>query len=88
MKFHILALLFLFGNGLIAQDADYTSEYYGKIKREGDLAKLQFFFSQMPKGGDLHHHFGGSLYAESYLEWLEEKGYYLNTESLKATKEN
>ncbi|MDW3649330.1 MAG: adenosine deaminase [Bacteroidia bacterium] len=88
MKFHILALLFLFGNGLLAQDAAYTSEYYGKIKREGDLAKLQFFFSQMPKGGDLHHHFGGSLYAESYLEWLEEKGYYLNTESLKASKEN
>jgi hypothetical protein len=24
--------------------------------------------SQMPKGGDLHHHFSGSIYAEPILE--------------------
>jgi hypothetical protein len=24
-------------------------------------------FSQMPKGGDLHHHFSGSVYAEPML---------------------
>ncbi|MEM8891786.1 MAG: hypothetical protein AAGD28_27660, partial [Bacteroidota bacterium] len=88
MKIHILILSFLLGSSLFAQNTAFTESYYAKIKAEGDLAKMQFFFSQMPKGGDLHHHFGGSLYAESYLEWLEEKDYYLNTETLKASKEN
>lgn len=88
MKIYTLILTLFLGSSLFAQNGALTSSYYAKIKAEGDLAKMQFFFSQMPKGGDLHHHFGGSLYAESYLDWLEEKGYYLNTESLKASKEN
>ncbi|MEL6256374.1 MAG: adenosine deaminase [Bacteroidota bacterium] len=88
MKIHILAFTLLLGSSLFAQNTSLTASYYNKIKSEGDLAKLQFFFSQMPKGGDVHHHFGGALYVESYLEWMEEKGYYINTESLKASKEN
>ncbi|MEM6800871.1 MAG: adenosine deaminase [Bacteroidota bacterium] len=85
-KFLFSLFLSLFSLSLFSQQEEATAEYYAKIKSEADLAKMTFFFSQMPKGGDLHHHFGGALYAESYLEWLTEKDYFLNTQSLKAEK--
>lgn len=31
-------------------------------------ASLFAFFSSMPKGGDLHHHYSGSVYAETYAD--------------------
>ena len=30
---------------------------------------LEAFLREMPKGGDLHNHLSGSIYAESYLKW-------------------
>lgn len=42
------------------------------------LAGLSMFFSQMPKGGDLHHHYSGALYAEQYLEFLDKQGFCVN----------
>jgi hypothetical protein len=33
---------------------------------------LEAFLREMPKGGDLHNHFTGSIYAESYLRWAAE----------------
>ena len=32
------------------------------------------FMLRMPKGGDLHNHLSGSIYAESYLRWAAEDG--------------
>ena len=29
------------------------------------LAALTEFFTQMPKGGDIHHHYSGAMYAET-----------------------
>ena len=31
--------------------------------------ELRAFLREMPKGGDLHNHLSGSIYAESYLRW-------------------
>ena len=45
---------------------------------EPQLAELTMFFSQMPKGADLHHHYSGSLYAEQYVEFLDKQGYCVN----------
>lgn len=28
----------------------------------------------MPKGGDLHNHLSGSVYAEDYLQWASDDG--------------
>jgi hypothetical protein len=28
------------------------------------------FLRQMPKGGDLHNHLSGAIYAESYIQWV------------------
>lgn len=47
---------------LIAGDAPKTSE-------------LTLFFTRMPKGADLHHHYSGSIYAEQYLEWIDKQGW-------------
>jgi hypothetical protein len=33
---------------------------------------LEAFLREMPKGGDLHNHLSGSIYAESYLRWAAE----------------
>jgi adenosine deaminase len=40
----------------------------------------------MPKGGDLHHHFGGSVYAEYLLQWAIDENLWLDTESMNLAK--
>jgi len=35
----------------------------------GNGAQLRAFLQAMPKGGDLHNHLGGSVYAEDFLKW-------------------
>ncbi|SFF86155.1 adenosine deaminase [Novosphingobium sp. CF614] len=40
----------------------------------GNAARLRVFLQAMPKGGDLHNHLGGSVYAEDFLETAAGKG--------------
>jgi len=44
-----------------------TARYFASIRNNPPL--LLAFLSAMPKGGDLHNHLSGSIYAESYLRW-------------------
>ena len=37
------------------------------------LARLNLFVNQIPKGADLHHHYSGALYAETYLDWVQKR---------------
>ena len=46
-------------------DEKTTSARFESIK--GQPLKLRHFLSTMPKGGDLHSHLSGAIYAESYL---------------------
>lgn len=62
-----------------------TNDYYEKIRN--NEAALTAFFSQMPKGGDLHHHFSGSIYAEPLLQHAITENFYLNTETMDVLKE-
>ncbi|MDL2355230.1 MAG: adenosine deaminase [Pseudomonadota bacterium] len=57
-----------------------TAHYFAGLlgARAPQLAELTMFFSQMPKGGDLHHHYSGALYAEQYVEFLDKQGYCVN----------
>lgn len=41
-------------------------------------AELTLFFTMMPKGGDLHHHYSGAIYAEQYLQWVDQQQYCVN----------
>ncbi len=36
---------------------------------------LRAFVQRMPKGGDIHSHLSGAVYAEHYLEWAAADGY-------------
>jgi adenosine deaminase len=41
---------------------------------KGDPIRLRAFLREMPKGGDLHNHLTGAIYAERYLQWAAEDG--------------
>lgn len=62
-----------------------TAQLYEHFVRQTPVnqAQLQLFFNKMPKGGDLHHHYSGSIYAETYLDWVQAAGYWINQKSLK-----
>lgn len=51
-----------------------------------NVALLNLFLTQMPKGGDLHHHYSGSIYAETYLDWVKAKGWFIDTCTFKILK--
>jgi adenosine deaminase/adenosine deaminase CECR1 len=36
---------------------------------------LRAFVQRMPKGGDIHSHLSGAVYAEDYLRWAAADGY-------------
>lgn len=47
-----------------------------------DSAALLPFLRAMPKGGDLHSHLSGAVYAESFLRWAAEDGLCVDVEQL------
>ena len=57
-----------------------TADYYNSLIAApvAPSAELTLFFTQMPKGGDLHHHYSGALYAEQYLQFVDRMGYCIN----------
>ena len=61
-----------------------AGDYLEKIRNNEAL--LTAFFQQMPKGGDLHHHFSGSIYAEPLLERAIAEDFYLNLETMATSK--
>ncbi|MBG6187436.1 adenosine deaminase [Flavobacterium sp. CAN_S2] len=65
--------------------AQSTNDYFERIRN--NEAELTAFFSQMPKGGDLHHHFSGSIYAEPLLQRAIAEDFYLNIETMDVLKE-
>jgi adenosine deaminase/adenosine deaminase CECR1 len=66
-------------------NAGKTELLYNKfIKGESpNIAQLNLFFSMIPKGGDLHHHYSGSIYAETYLDWTDAANRWIDKSTLK-----
>ncbi|WP_155297238.1 amidohydrolase family protein [Spirosoma aerolatum] len=60
-----------------------VSDYFEKIRNNDAL--LTAFFAQMPKGGDLHHHYSGSIYTETYIDYVVNNNYFLNRKTLKVS---
>ncbi|KQQ91732.1 adenosine deaminase [Massilia sp. Leaf139] len=60
-----------------------TSRHYAALiaGQEPKLAELTMFFTQMPKGGDLHHHYSGAIYVEQYLDFLDRQGLCVNKQT-------
>ncbi len=80
----ISTLCFLLGFELaLAQPATHellVGEWLSEARQ--DIPLLRQFFQRMPKGGDLHHHFSGSIYAETLLECAIARGFWLDTRTL------
>lgn len=72
----------------VLDNASKTALLYNKFiaGESPNIAQLNFFFSKMPKGGDLHHHYSGSIYAETYLDWVEAAGYWIDKNTLQISK--
>jgi adenosine deaminase len=49
-----------------------AARYYGEIRREP--VPLEAFLRRMPKGGDLHNHLSGAIYAENLIAWATADG--------------
>jgi adenosine deaminase len=47
-----------------------TAKYFDTVRHHPGL--LLAFLQQMPKGGDLHVHLSGAIYAESMIDWASE----------------
>jgi adenosine deaminase len=52
--------------------ASRTAQYFASLAP--DSAERLTFLRAMPKGGDLHNHLVGAIYAESWLRWAAEDG--------------
>lgn len=66
-----------------------TSELYSELIEgaQANEAMLTLFLNQMPKGGDLHHHYSGTIYAETYLDWVKEKKWFIDPDTLLIIKQ-
>jgi adenosine deaminase len=53
-----------------------TARYYESIRSRPP--QLLAFMRRMPKGGDLHNHLSGSIYAESYIQWAVDQKLCVN----------
>lgn len=62
-------------------EAATARHYASLIAGEPKLSELTLFFTQMPKGGDLHHHYSGSVYAETYVNFLDKQGYCVDKQT-------
>ncbi len=70
-------ILVLYAFAIKAQMVD---NYLESIRN--NKAALTAFFSLMPKGGDLHNHLTGSIYTETYIDYVVDNDYYINTKTL------
>ena len=57
-----------------------AAAYFESIRKSPP--KQLAFLLKMPKGGDLHNHLSGAIYAERYIEWAAEKGLCINTRTM------
>jgi adenosine deaminase len=56
--------------GRTQSEEEKTAKYLDSVRHQPGL--LLAFLQQMPKGGDLHVHLSGAIYAESFIDWASE----------------
>jgi adenosine deaminase len=57
--------------------AAQTEKYFESIRKDPNV--LTAFLLEMPKGGDLHNHLSGAIYAESLIDWAAANGSCVDT---------
>ncbi len=79
------ALLLLAGAAPARAQAPRSDEERTHLRFDavrGQPPQLVAFLRRMPKGGDLHSHLSGAVYAESYVAWAAEAGLCVNRRTL------
>ncbi len=74
------SILSLISIAFAADNAAITTQYLNSIQH--DPLKLQQFFYAMPKGGDIHNHIDGAVYAEDLVHFAAKENYCLNVKSM------
>jgi adenosine deaminase/adenosine deaminase CECR1 len=64
----------------VSPKEERTARRFESIRK--DPVALRAFLREMPKGGDLHSHLSGAIYAESYLRWAAEDSLCVDTGTL------
>ena len=57
-----------------------TAHHFESLRKSPP--QLLAFLLAMPKGGDLHNHLSGAIYAESYIQWASDSGLCINTTTM------
>jgi hypothetical protein len=60
-----------------------TTRYFESVRNQPLL--LHAFLAQMPKGGDLHNHLSGAVYAETFIRWAAQDGLCVDRAALSLT---
>lgn len=84
-RLFITAILLAVGSGggvARAQSATERTAHYLESVRANPVM-LMDFLERMPKGGDLHHHLTGAVYAESYIDYAAADGLCIDRASIK-----
>lgn len=75
--------LFIFFNILsstpLRADSKDAARHFDSVR--GQTAALRIFLKDFPKGGDLHSHLSGAVYAENFIKWAAEDGKCVNLET-------
>ena len=61
-----------------------TARYFESIRNQPLL--LHAFLQQMPKGGDLHNHLSGAVYAENFIKFAAQDGLCVDRAALALTQ--
>jgi hypothetical protein len=70
---HTLVVVLFIGNAAFGQGPqDRAAKFMESVRYQPGL--LLAFLREMPKGGDLHVHLYGAIYAESMIDWAAESG--------------
>ena len=69
--------------GDVAAGEAETRAYFQEVRHEP--AMLRGFLYAFPKGGELHNHLDGAIYAESYIRWAAEDGKCIDLETYTIT---
>lgn len=71
------------------QNLQATRHYYAQLvgTAQPRLAELTMLMTMLPKGGDIHHHYSGAIYAEDYLDWVAQQGFCIYRDSDAAIKQ-
>ena len=60
-----------------------TERYFESIRKDPNL--LVAFLLEMPKGGDLHNHLSGAIYAETLIDWAKDEKQCVDPKTLYLT---